>query len=100
VSPGLEAAAIQRTVRKYSPAIRQNCWQRALHARAPGVPASAKVIATITVTSGRVQSVKATGAPHGYPGLARCIETAVRDWSFPRSQGETVTQVPFMFVGQ
>jgi predicted Zn finger-like uncharacterized protein len=99
--PGLEATAIQRTVRKYSPAVRQNCWQRALNARAPGVPSSAKVTATITVdSSGHVQSVTATGAPRGYPGLAHCIEEAVKGWSFPRSLGETVTNVPFMFVGQ
>jgi hypothetical protein len=99
--PGLEATAIQRTVRKYSPAVRQNCWQRALNARAPGVPSSAKVTATITVdAAGRVQSVTASGAPRGYPGLAHCIEEAVKGWAFPRSLGETVTNVPFMFVGQ
>jgi hypothetical protein len=98
---GLEATAIQRTVRKYSPAVRQNCWQRALNARAPGVPSSAKVTATITVDiSGKVQSVTASGAPRGYPGLAHCIEEAVRGWTFPRSLGETVTNVPFVFVGQ
>jgi len=98
---GLDATAIQRTVRKYSPAVRQNCWQRALNARAPGVPSSAKVTATITVdSSGKVQSVTAAGAPRGYPGLAHCIEDAVRGWAFPRSMGETVTNVPFMFVGQ
>jgi hypothetical protein len=98
---GLDATAIQRTVRKYSPAVRQNCWQRALNARAPGVPSSAKVTATITVdAAGKVQGVTAAGAPRGYPGLAHCIEEAVRGWAFPRSAGETVTNVPFMFVGQ
>jgi hypothetical protein len=98
---GLDATAIQRTVRRYSPAVRQNCWQRALNARAPGVPSSAKVTATITVDpAGRVQSVSASGAPRGYPGLAHCIEDAVHGWTFPRSAGETVTNVPFMFVGQ
>jgi len=98
---GLDATAIQRTVRRYSPAVRQNCWQRALNARAPGVPSSAKVTATITVEpTGRVQSVSASGAPRGYPGLAHCIEDAVKGWMFPRSAGETVTNVPFMFVGQ
>lgn len=98
---GLEATAIQRTVRRYSPAVRQNCWQRALNARAPGVPSSAKVTAQITVEpSGRVQSVRVSGAPRGYPGLAGCIESSVRGWTFPRAAGETITNVPFMFVGQ
>ncbi len=98
---GLEPTAIQRTVRRYTPAVRQNCWQRALNARAPGVPSSAKVTALITVdAAGRVQSVTVSGAPRGYPGLARCIEGSVKGWTFPRSAGETVTSVPFMFVGQ
>lgn len=99
--PGLDSTAIQRTVRRYSPAVRQNCWQRALNARAPGTPSSAKVTAQITVeASGRVQSVSVSGAPRGYPGLARCIETSVKGWTFPRGAGETITNVPFMFVGQ
>jgi hypothetical protein len=98
---GLDATAIQRTVRRYSPGVRQNCWQRALNARAPGVPASAKVGATITVdASGHVQGVTVSGAPKGYPGLARCIEGNVKGWQFPRAGGQTITNVPFMFVGQ
>jgi predicted Zn finger-like uncharacterized protein len=102
-APGvsLDATAIQRTVRRYSPAVRQNCWQRALNARAPGIPSSAKVTALITIEpSGRVQSVTVSGAPRGYPGLAACIEGSVKGWAFPRAGGETVTNVPFMFVGQ
>jgi hypothetical protein len=92
---------VQRTVRRYSPAVRQNCWQRALSARAPGVPTSAKVSATITIEpSGRVQAVSVAGAPRGYPSLARCIETSVKGWQFPRAGSQTVTNVPFMFVGQ
>jgi hypothetical protein len=98
---GLDATAIQKTVRRYSPGVRQNCWQRALNSRAPGVPSSAKVTATITVDgAGHVQAVTVSGAPKGYPGLSRCIEGAVKGWQFPRAGGQTVTNVPFMFVGQ
>lgn len=98
---GLDATAIQRTVRRYSPAVRQNCWLRALDARAAGVPASAKLTATITVEAGgRVQGVSVSGAPRGYPSLSRCVENAVKGWQFPRSGTQTVTNVPFMFVGQ
>jgi hypothetical protein len=88
-------------VRRYSPSVRQNCWQRALNARAPGVPSSAKVSATITVdAAGHVRAVTVAGAPKGYPGLSRCVEGSVKSWQFPRSGGQTITNVPFMFVGQ
>jgi hypothetical protein len=98
---GLNAKTVQRTVRRYSPAVRQSCWHRALGARAPGVPASAKVTASITVEStGRVQAVSVSGAPRGYPGLARCIEGIVRGWRFPRASARTITSVPFMFLGR
>jgi predicted Zn finger-like uncharacterized protein len=98
---GLNETAIQRSVRRYSRAVRQSCWDRALEARAPGVPSSARVSAAIWVdASGRVKSVSMSGAPRGYPGLARCIEGAVKGWVFPRADGETHTTVPFMFVGQ
>jgi hypothetical protein len=101
VSTGLDATTVQRTVRRYSPAVRQNCWQRALSARAPGVPTSAKVNATITIDpAGHVQAVTVAGAPRGYPSLARCIEGSVKGWQFPRAASQTVTNVPFMFVGQ
>jgi hypothetical protein len=59
------------------------------------------VSATITVDpSGRVQGVTVAGAPKGYPGLARCIESNVKGWQFPRSSAQTITNVPFMFVGK
>ena len=98
---GLDAKTVQRTVQRYSPAVRQSCWRRALGARAPGVPASAKVTASITVEStGRVQAVSVSGAPRGYAGLARCIEGIVRGWRFPRATARTITSVPFMFLGK
>jgi hypothetical protein len=98
---GLDATAIQRTVRRYSPGVRQNCWLRAIEARPPGVPTSVKLTATITVDAGgRVEGVAVTGAPRGYPTLSRCVEGAVKSWQFPRSGAQTVTNVPFMFMGQ
>jgi hypothetical protein len=98
---GLDATAIQRTVRRHSPGVRQNCWLRAIEARPPGVPTSVKLTATITVdAAGRVQGVAVTGAPRGYPSLSRCIEGAVKSWQFPRSGAQTITNVPFMFMGR
>jgi hypothetical protein len=47
---------------------------------------------------GRVQSVNATGGD-GYPGLSTCVQGQVKSWTFPPSDGSTVT-VPFVFAAQ
>jgi predicted Zn finger-like uncharacterized protein len=98
---GLDATAVQRTVRRYSPGVRQNCWLRAIEARPPGVPTSVKLTAMITVDAGgRVRDVSVSGAPRGYPTLSRCVEGSVKSWQFPRTGAQTITNVPFMFMGQ
>ena len=99
-APGLDAVTVRRTVRRYSPAVRRSCWHGPFGARAPGVPSSAKVTASITVEpTGRVHAVSVSGAPMGYPGLTRCIEGIVLGWRFPRARARTITSVPFVFVG-
>ncbi|HEU4580651.1 MAG TPA: protein kinase [Polyangiaceae bacterium] len=96
---GLDQAAVQRTIRSNSPAVRDDCWQRAVSARAPDAPGSARVNVTITVApSGAVQSVDSAGVPAAYPQLAGCIEAKVSAWRFPSARGETVVNVPFVFV--
>jgi predicted Zn finger-like uncharacterized protein len=98
---GLDAKTVQRTVRRYSPAVRQSCWHPALGARAPGAPASARVTASISVEpGGRVRAVSVSRAPRGFPGLARCIEDIVQGWRFPRASTPTITSVPFVFLGR
>jgi hypothetical protein len=97
---GLDEAAVQRTLRDYGPSVRDICWERALRGRPPAAaPTSVRVSARITVApSGRVSSVMTSGAPADYPGLSRCIAEKVRAWSFPPAPGETVVNVPFVFV--
>jgi serine/threonine-protein kinase len=96
---GLDQASVQRTIRSNSPAVRDDCWQPAVSARAPDAPTSARVNVTITVSpSGEVQSVDSSGVPAAYPQLSRCIETKVRTWKFPSARGETVVNVPFVFI--
>jgi hypothetical protein len=51
-------------------------------------------------SSGTVQQVTTSGDPRGYRGLARCIESRVRGWRFPRSGGTTTVNVPFVFAAQ
>lgn len=97
----LDSVAVGRTVSRYSPAVRRSCWQPALNSRAAGAASSARVMVTINVEpSGRVQSVRTSGDPAGYAGLARCIEGKVRSWHFPRADGPTIANVPFVFAAQ
>ena len=96
---GLDQAAVQRTIRSNSPEVRDDCWQRAVSARSPGAPTSARVNVTIRVApSGDVQSVDSAGVPSAYPQLSGCIEAKVSAWKFPSARGETVVNVPFVFV--
>jgi hypothetical protein len=97
----LDSSAIQRTVSNYVPSVRRGCWQPALDSRAPDAPSSARVVAAVTIaSSGTVQQVTTSGDPRGYRGLARCIESRVRGWTFPRSGGTTTVNVPFVFAAQ
>jgi predicted Zn finger-like uncharacterized protein len=98
---GLDETALQRTYRRYTPAVRQECWQRALDTRTRGVPSSARIVASISIdSSGRVRTATVAGAPRGYPGLGRCIERSLTTWQFPRSSGQTLADVPFLFTAQ
>jgi hypothetical protein len=98
---GLDSNAIQQTVGRYKPSVQRGCWQPALSTKAPGAPSSARVSVSLTVdSSGRVTAASTGGDPRGYPGLARCIESRVRGWRFPRSSGTTSVAVPFVFAGQ
>jgi predicted Zn finger-like uncharacterized protein len=97
----LESGQIQSTVARYTGSVKRRCWQPALDARAKDAPMTAKVTVTITVgPSGSVQNASASGEPKGYPGLANCIASSVRSWSFPASGGTTIANVPFVFAGQ
>ena len=62
---------------------------------------TAKVTVTITVgPTGSVQNVTNSGEARGYSGLASCIGSSVRSWTFPASGGTTIANVPFVFAGQ
>jgi hypothetical protein len=97
----LDGGQIQSTVSRYTGSVKRRCWQPALDARAKDAPMTAKVTVTITVNgSGSVQNATTTGDPRGYSGLANCIASSVRSWTFPASGGTTIANVPFVFAGQ
>jgi hypothetical protein len=97
----LDGGQIQSTVARYTGSVKRRCWQPALDARARDAPMTAKVTVTITVGgTGSVQNATTTGDPKGYTGLANCIASSVRSWTFPASGGTTIANVPFVFAGQ
>ena len=97
----LDSATLQKTVSRYTASVRRSCWQPALDSRAPDAPTVARVAVKIDIASGgNVSSVSSNGDPRGYRGLATCIESRVRNWSFPPSSGATTVNVPFVFAAQ
>lgn len=98
---GLEAAAIQSTVQKNQNAVKRSCWQPALNGRAADAPSTARVTTTIQISpGGTVTSVKHSGDPRGYPGLGGCIVARLKGWTFPKSNGSTTANIPFVFAAQ
>ena len=97
----LDSSTLQKNVARYTPSVKRSCWQPALDSRAPDAPTSARVSVKIDIApSGNVSSVSSSGDPRGYRGLASCIESRVRNWTFPPSSGATTVNVPFVFAAQ
>jgi predicted Zn finger-like uncharacterized protein len=89
----LTSDQVQTTVRNYSTGVKRTCWERA-----NAQIASVKIDAKVTVAAnGSVQSVDANG---NEPAVAKCIESQVRNWHFPASNGSTTVNIPFVFVRQ
>ena len=97
----LDSATLQKNVSRYTPSVKRSCWQPALDSRASDAPTTARVSVKIDIApSGSVSGVSSSGDPRGYRGLASCIESRVRNWSFPPSSGATTVNVPFVFAAQ
>jgi len=95
----LAAADVERVVQQHRAFVKRQCWESALASRPPNAPSSARVAVTMNVgPDGRVQNVSASGGD-GYPGLSSCVQSQVKGWTFPPSEGSTVT-VPFVFAAQ
>ncbi len=97
----LDSATLSKNVSRYTPSVRRSCWQPALDSRATDAPTVARVSVKIDIApSGNVSGVSSSGDPRGYRGLANCIESRVRNWTFPPSSGPTTVNVPFVFAAQ
>jgi hypothetical protein len=94
---GLTPEEAQRVVASKRSAVSRKCLS---YVTGGGKAASARVTVAITVApSGAVQAANASGG-NEFPGLAGCIASSVRAWSFPPSAGTTQINVPFVLVAQ
>jgi hypothetical protein len=90
---------VERVVQSHRAFVKRQCWETALANKAPSTPTSARVVVTMNVAGdGRVSTANASGGD-GYPGLSACVQNNVKTWTFPPSEGSTVT-VPFVFAAQ
>ncbi len=96
----LTEADISRVVQGRRAFVSRRCWEPALAAKPPSLPASAKVSVALSIAGdGRVADATATGGD-GFPGLAGCVQGQVRTWTFPRNDGQSAIKIPFVFAGQ
>lgn len=98
---GLNARAIEATVKRFQPGLKRACWQPLLNQRGGDVSDGARVSTTVTIApTGRVVGVTHGGDPAAYPGLATCIAGKVQTWKFPRATTPTTAVIPFVFAVQ
>ena len=90
----LTSDQVEATVRNHSAGVKRTCWEKI----GDGKAGSVNVNVTANVAgNGNVSSATATGND---PVIAKCIEGAVRTWTFPATGGTTTVNIPFTFVRQ
>jgi hypothetical protein len=97
----LSPRVISRVIESRRLAVRHTCWEPALEMRRAGGTVTARVQASFVIaSSGKVESITATGAEQTFPGLSICIAASIQRWKFPSSDKPTPIKMPFLFVGQ
>jgi hypothetical protein len=91
----LDADSIRLVVRQHLPQVRA-CYNRAFKDTSPG--GTVEIGLAIDHT-GRAQNVRTETNTTDSPDLARCLETRVREWQFPRPVGDDYELIyPFVFA--
>ena len=87
----LSSAEIQRVVQQNARTMKDACW-----GSDAGASSDVRINVQMQIApSGKVQSATASGND---PVVARCVESNVKTWVFPASDGPTNVNVPFHFV--
>lgn len=96
--PGLSPSQLQQVVAQRRGTLASACWSPALDRAAADAPATARVSASLSIApDGRVESATPSSDPPGYPGLARCVATQMKGWSFPVARERTSAAIPIVF---
>jgi hypothetical protein len=86
----LSAADIQRVVQQNARDVKERCWG------ADAGAADVRITVHMTIaSSGKVQSATASGND---PVVSGCVESQIKTWVFPASNGPTSVNLPFHFV--
>ena len=92
-SSSLSSSQIESVVHGHAPGVKRSCWEK-VGSQSNTVNVTCHVV---IAGSGAVQSVSANGDD---ATVSKCIENAIRGWSFPPSGGTTNVDIPFHFVRQ
>jgi hypothetical protein len=94
---GLTRDQVTRVVKEHAPAIKY-CYEKELQ-RQPSLSGKIEVY-WIIKPGGGVDRVKVASTTVGSREVEGCIERQVRNWTFPRSNADTIVQsFPFFFKG-
>ncbi|WP_394848379.1 zinc-ribbon domain-containing protein [Pendulispora brunnea] len=85
---------IRSVLNQHQLGVRRNCWERGSTSQQSSVNVNVRMVIN---GQGQVTSANADGND---PAIAKCIETSVRNWSFPATGGTSTVNIPFKFVRQ
>ena len=91
----LSSSDVTRVIARERANIGSSCWSsRKANADAPP---TARVSVSLSIAPSGAVTRAIAADPPGYPGLGACVANAARRFQFPRAQGPTTVNVPFVF---
>jgi outer membrane biosynthesis protein TonB len=93
---GLSKEQVYKVVKAHQNAIKF-CYEKELQ-RKPTLAGTVKVFWTIT-PEGSVEKSKISSSSVGDEAVEGCLQRQVKQWAFPRSDGKTEVNFPFVFKG-
>jgi hypothetical protein len=93
----LSAADVQPSIASSARELRQSCWEPAFTAKPDG-PVTVRLAVEIAANpDGTVNKLNVVGGD-AYPGLAACVEKAVKAWRLPAARQPSSLMFPITFA--